>query len=184
MYSKKHWIFSLTTLSLILFNPAAHADEIYAQLANSGNQLTDKANINKPTAIIAQNLSSIAGMDWNKDKNALTIKEDGIYTIISEVQCGTRETISLPPEGGDMYYWLEADGKEITDTGNWVHVSPESKSNTIGNYFVLPLKAGTKLRFMFSTTIADIGVVSFRATELRPASPGLTVSIFKVGELP
>jgi hypothetical protein len=181
-----HALMTLMVLFILFngINSVASAAEVYAQLSNTDSQITNAANINKPTVVVLEDVNNISGMDWDPKQNILTIKKDGVYTISSGIQAGTRQFARLDSAGGDFNFWLEANGNVLPDSSNWVHVSPHSKSNAIGNDFLVPLTAGTQIRFMFSTTIANIGIITFRGTELRPASPGITVSLRRIGDIP
>ena len=118
-------------------------------------------------------------MKWDPNDNKLTITEDGTYFVMSSLQVGTRENITID-NGGDIYYWIELNGGSVVDSGSWISVSPTSKSNTVISQYTLALKKGDVLRFLYSSTQPDIGLVTFYGTELRPASPGATLSIFKI----
>jgi hypothetical protein len=151
----------------------------YAQLFSSQDQLLTSETVNQPITASFTTPSAIAGMDWDAGTNQLKIKEDGIYAILSELQVGTRQYITLE-QRGETYYWIELNEKRIANTGTWISVNPNSKSNYISSFFSLPLKAGDKLRFMFLGTVPNIGLITFNGTELHPDSPGIAISIFKI----
>jgi hypothetical protein len=173
----------LVVLFNVIFNPMAMATTSYAQLASNQDQTVDA--INKDIVVQLQNVDVIESMDWNKDENKLIVKEDGLYFIMAVAQVGARESgAKVPDTGGDLYLWFAKNNVPINNSSNWIHVSPQSKSNTIVDQYALPLSKGDSLQFMFSTNTTSVGLVAFRGTEQRPNSPGLTVSVFKLGEIP
>jgi len=171
-------------LSLVLFNQVTLAAIPYAQLSSSKNQITSEEDINKNIPIIMQNINYIEGLSWDNKENKLSISEDGMYFIMAVAQMGSRESAKLNDKGGDAFYWFEINGKPVKDSSEWVHISPSAKSNTVITQYILPLKKGDSLQFIYSTTAASIGLVTFRGTEYRPSSAGLTLSVFKVAEIP
>ena len=162
----------------------AFATSVYAQINSEKSQFADA--INKDTlAEFKMQTSYLENIDWNSKENKLIIKEDGLYFIMAVAQVGAHESgPSISEAGGDIFFWFVLNDKEITDSAATLHVVPQSKSNTIVDEYILPLQTGDTLSFMFSTTEISIGLVTFQGTELRPRSPGLTVSVFKVGEVP
>jgi len=180
----------ILTITLTIFltlltglSQTAMAATPYAQLASNQTQLAD--TINQGIVATLQNVDNLEEIDWDKEENKLIIKEDGVYFVMAVAQVGAREYGSaLSDNGGDLSFWFALNDKVIANTGTWHHVSPQSKSNTIVDQYALPLKKGDALSFMFSASTTSIGMVTFRGTETRPSSPGLSVSVFKMGEIP
>ena len=185
---KKNHVFWRKSFGIILVLLLTHiytiarAAPTYIQLNSGNSQLMGAHNVNTPTVIQLKDPVSIANMSWDKTKNTVTILEDGIYMIAAGVQCGIREFFSLDPAGGDIYFWIEANGAPMPDSGEWTHVSPEARSKYLIDFLAMHFTKGTVLRFMLLTTVKNIGLVTFHGTEVRPDSPGFQVSMWKVND--
>lgn len=182
MYNR--YIFPILTFITLFISLQAHAaPPVYVQISNSEDQLTTIDTLNRGLVVIMDKPDSISGFDWDPKSNELTAKEDGVYFIMAVAQMGARESSSDIVKGGDVYLWFDINNKPISNSGNWIFVSPTAKAHTIVDQMAISLKAGDKFRIKFSSSSPSVGLISFPATELWPASPGITLTIYKIGDL-
>jgi hypothetical protein len=178
---KQGFIFILNLLmSLLSLHANAVATPVYAQLSSSHDQLTTVDTLNQGIVCILENYSSIDGMSFDPKKNEISVQEDGVYFIMVVGQMGAREYAKEIVKGGDIYFWMEMNDKPIENSGSWVFASPTARAHTIVDNVIISCKKGDRILSKFSTSSPSMGLITFDATEKWPASPGLTLSIFKL----
>jgi hypothetical protein len=150
----------------------------HAQLISEQSQFF-KMNQATPAALRPV-VNSLNDIIWNENEKGLTIKKDGVYTLIVNLQYGVKDNSK---SDGNLYYWLEVDGKPMPKTLEFVTVAQGTKSNMVRFTTSMPLNFGSKVRFMFSSTSSDIGLVGFPSTKSNPLASSLSISVFKVGNI-
>lgn len=173
-------IFSLLTLLEILNANDAAAAPVYAQVASNQDQLVTLDTINQGIVATIQKATNVVGLNFDQQKNELVVQEDGAYFLMAVAQMGAREQADNIVKGGDIYFWIEVNGKAIEDSGSWIFASPSARAHTIVDNLIQTFKAGDRIRFKFSANSPSMGLITFEATEKWPASPGLTVSVYKI----
>lgn len=154
------------TLTMIKLPPSTP----FKQLISSNSQTVSAADINKAFPI---------AIGTSKD-NAVTIPDAGMYVIMTKAKVGARQVVSIPKQGGNIYYWFELNGKVVPNSTSYTHISANSKVDTLLENLALSLNKGDILRFMFSSSISGVGMLTFRGTEFRPDSPSFKASLFKL----
>jgi hypothetical protein len=181
----KRYLSSL--LLLMLFVSGTHAYGAFAdylQISNSEDQLTTMDNLNKGIVVILDKPDGISGISWDPKTNEAGINQDGVYFIMAVAQMGARESASDIVKGGDAYLWFELNKKPIANGSNWIFVSPTAKAHTIVDQLAMAFKAGDKIRIKLASSSPSVGLITFPATELWPASSGISLTIYKIGDLP
>lgn len=153
----------------------------YAQLSSKEDQVASPDSINTPTVVIMENQDAISNMGWDPKTNELIIKKDGVYFIAAVAQAGSRESAKNIIKGGDIYLWAELNKKTIPNSNTWTFAAPTARAKSLVNQMVIPLKAGDRLRTVYSSSSPSMGLITFPATEKWPASPGITLTVFKIG---
>lgn len=177
----KRYIVNFSVILLLAFNGGTVAAEaIYAQLSSRQDQLATMDTINKGIVVEINNVDSIAGMSFDAKTNELAVKEEGIYFLMAVAQVGAREYAGAIVKGGDIYFWIEMNKKAIENSANWIFASPSARAHTIVDQMILPCKKGDLIRFKFATSSPSMGLITFGATEKWPASPGITLSVYKI----
>lgn len=134
-----------------------------------------------PTAIALHPVANgLSGMTWNKKKMMLSIQDDGVYEFIALIQYGIKDTAEAD---GSMCYWLEVNGKPLMETVQLISVPLQTKTNLVRYNSALPMKAGSQIRFMCSSTSPDIELLSVSSTKPGPSVASVSMSIFKIGNI-
>lgn len=122
----------------------------------------------------------VSDMALDETKKVLFIPEDGVYEFITIIQYGIRDNAAI---SGDLYYWLEVNGKPMSETTQCVSVPLQTNTSLRRFDSVMPMKAGSQIRAMFSSTSPDIGLLSFASTNSTPSIPSVTMTVFKIGNI-
>lgn len=158
------------------------APAIYAQLSSSTDQVTTLDNLNSGIIGKMENIDGINGIGWDQATNEITVKEDGVYFIMAVAQIGARESAKVV-KGGDIYFWLECNNQFVPKSGNWTFAGPDSRAHSLTNQAIIPLKSGDKIRVMFASSAPEMGMITFKRTEKWPAAPGISFSMWKIGDV-
>lgn len=152
----------------------------YLQISSSGDQTTTMDTLNRGIVVAMDKPDEISGLEWDTKSHGVTVKEDGVYFIMSVAQMGARESATDIVKGGDVYFWFVLNDKPIPNSSDWIFVSPTAKAHTIVGQMVISLKAGDKIYMKFASSAPSVGLISFPATELWPASPGVSLTMYKI----
>lgn len=157
---------------------------VYMELTSDQSQTTTMDNLNQPVVIALNPPDEISGLSVDLKSNEVVVHEDGVYFMVATVQMGVRESASDIVKGGDVYFWFERNKVPILNSTNWIFVKPSSRSNTITNQLAVSFKAGDRITLKFTSSTPSVGLISFPATERWPAAPGLSFTMYKLGEIP
>lgn len=136
---------------------------------------------NLPRAVSLQSaLSSPSDMIWDETQKSLLISEEGVYEFITIIQYGIKNTAKV---SGSIYFWLEVDGNPLQETLQLASVPLQTETAIMRFDSSLPAKAGSHIRFMFSSTSPDIGLLSFAPTSSSPSIASVSLSVFKIGNI-
>jgi hypothetical protein len=170
-------------LFMLCSTAALCADFPFAQISSNKDQITDAKTQNTSLVITLENVDALSQMAWDPTKDTLTIQEAGVYLITAVAQAGAREYANLI-KGGDIVLWLELNQKPVKNSGYWSFISPTSRSKTLVSEVVMPLNAGDSLQLKYYANAPSLGILAFPIGEDWPASPGIELTVYKVGEQP
>jgi hypothetical protein len=180
---KKYLLNTFGVLALAIASISVQLEALpYIQLASGKDQLATASTENTPMVVVMSNNDGISEMGWNASKNEITVQKDGVYFVMAVAQVGAKETATGITKGGHINFWFELNGAPMTDGDNWIFASPTARAKTIVNQTVMAFKAGDVLRCRFSSSTAQFGLLAYPATDAMGAAPGVTFTMYKVGE--
>ena len=177
--------YAIKLLSVVVLTSACLCAQLaagpYLQLSSSKDQLATPSTESMPMVIVMDNQDGGSGIGWNAQRNEITVKEDGVYFLMAVGQIGMRETATKLTKGSQIFLWFEINGIPVRDGSSSMQSTPIAHSKTIVNQMVSALKSGDTIRYKFTSSAAQFGLLSYPATDVMPASPGMTFTMYKVG---
>lgn len=170
-----HRFFLLLNLlcSALTFKLTAKA--AYAQLSSLVTQVPESGRVSYAKTEV---VNEILNMELDEKKEAIIIKEPGIYLLISSVQVGSANQDTI----GYVDYWLVKNDKPVTNSNSRMTIDELNSTGVLTTQLVIMLQPGDRIKNAYAASGPAIGFVFFQP-ENEPAIPSLIVTVLKISDI-